>query len=54
MKETEQEINQNGVLADHEPQRLNKKCLICPNQIVAAAGFYCSAHSQQIQEDYRH
>ncbi|RHZ36591.1 hypothetical protein GvMRE_I2g573 [endosymbiont GvMRE of Glomus versiforme] len=28
---TEQEINQNGVLADHEPQRLNtkgsKKCL---------------------------
>ncbi|RHZ37487.1 hypothetical protein GvMRE_I1g709 [endosymbiont GvMRE of Glomus versiforme] len=25
MKEIEQEINQNGVLADHEPQRLNMK-----------------------------
>jgi hypothetical protein len=49
---TEQEINQNGVLADHEPQRLNEKCLICPNQTVAA-GFYCSTHSQQIQEDYK-
>ncbi|RHZ36283.1 hypothetical protein [endosymbiont GvMRE of Glomus versiforme] len=53
MKETEQEINQNGVLADHDPQRLNEKCLICPNQIIAT-GFYCLTHSQQIQEDYRH
>ncbi|RHZ37518.1 hypothetical protein [endosymbiont GvMRE of Glomus versiforme] len=50
----EQIIKNNGVLADHEPQRLNEKCLICPNQIVTAGFYYCSAHSQQIQEDYRH
>ncbi|CAJ0762434.1 12048_t:CDS:1, partial [Entrophospora sp. SA101] len=43
-------VNHDGVFADHDPQRLNEKCLVCPQP--KAEGFYCSEHAQTIKTSH--